>query len=390
MTARWAASAAGLLGRLSRALTLTGSLLAIGLTLHTVVNSRLLRRPWTPGAGESDTGDEPVVTERVSVLVPARDEAGTLPALLASLRSQRGVTDLEILVLDDGSTDDTGAVVLGGVATDPRVALLRGGPLPEDWLGKPHACHQLAAAATGSVLLFVDADVVLKPHAVAATVTLLRGSGLDLISPYPRQLALGTAERLVQPLLQWSWLTTLPLRLAERSPRPSLSAANGQLIAVDTAVYRRAGGHAAVRTAVLEDIGLLRAVKSAGGRGAPGDGSQVASCRMYRSWPEVRDGYAKSLWAAFGTPWRAAAVMAVLALAYAVPPVAALTGSRWGLVGYAAAVAGRVVSGRATGGRVWPDALAHPASVAVAGWLTWLSWHRKRQGTLSWKGRVIR
>ena len=160
------------------------------------------------------------------------------------------------------------------------------------------------------MLVFVDADVVLAPHAVAASVALLRWAALDLVSPYPRQLAVTPAERLVQPLLQWSWLTTLPLRLAERSPRPSLAAANGQLLVVDAAAYRRAGGHRAVRAEMLEDVALLRAVKAAGGRGGVVDGTALATCRMYAGWPDLRDGYAKSLWSAFGSPAGAAAVVA--------------------------------------------------------------------------------
>ena len=100
----------------------------------------------------------------------------------------------------------------------------------------------------------------------------------------------GSAERLVQPLVPWLWATTLPLRLAERSPRPSLAAANGQFLVLTRRGYDRAGGHAAVRGEVLEDIALLRAVKRSGGRGVPIDGSRLAACRMYDGWPAVRDG----------------------------------------------------------------------------------------------------
>jgi hypothetical protein len=133
----------------------------------------------------------------------------------------------------------------------------------------------------------------------------------------------------------------------------------------------------------------MRAVKRAGGRGVPADGSRIAECRMYSSWPQVRDGYAKSLWEAFGSPSGAAAVMAVLALAYVVPAVAAVRGSRIGALGYAAGVAGRVVTARATGSRAWPDPLAHPASVMLAAGLTAHSWRRRRAGTLTWKGRAL-
>jgi hypothetical protein len=119
------------------------------------------------------------------------------------------------------------------------------------------------------------------------------------------------------------------------------------------------------------------------------DGTGLASCRMYDGWPALRDGYAKSLWSAFGSPAGAAAVVGGLALAYVVPPLAALHGSRVGLVGYAAGVAGRVVTARRTGGRPWPDALAHPVSVAVFGALVGDSLRRYRAGTLTVRGRQL-
>jgi len=355
------------------ALVAAGSAMAAAGTVHAAVNAVLLRRP--------DVAARPG-PERVSVLVPMRNEAGTAADCLAAVLAQDGVT--EVLVLDDGSADGTARIAR---ATGARV--LAGRPLPAGWLGKPHACQQLADAAdpAADVLVFLDADVRLRPGAIAATVALL--GERDLVCPYPRQVAGTAAERLVQPLLQWSWLTFLPLRLAERSPRPSLSAANGQLLAVRRAAYERAGGHAAVRADVVEDVALLRAVKRAGGRGGVADGTTLAECRMYASWPELRDGYTKSLWAAFGSPARAAGVAGLLALGYVVPPLGALLGSKTGLAGYAAGVMGRVLTARRTGGRAWPDALAHPVSVAAFGWLTARSLHAHRAGTLTWKGRRL-
>ena len=246
------------------------------------------------------------------------------------------------------------------------------------------ASGQLIAvdAAAGSVLVFLDAGVRLAPQALAAAVGLLRDGGLDLLSPYPRQLAETAAERLLQPLLTWSWLTALPGPLVERSRRESFAAASGQLIAVDTAAYRAVGGHAAARDRVLDDLALMRAVKRSGGRAAVADGSRIAGCRRYTSWSQVRDGYATSLWEAFGSPAGAAGVMAGLVVLYVVPPVAALRGSSVGLAGYLAAVAGRYVIAERTGGRSMPDCLAHPASVVLLGWLTADSWRRQRRGSL--------
>jgi hypothetical protein len=363
-----------------RAAVRVGSLGAIALTAHAVVNLRRLRVP--------DDDPEPV-TERVSLLLPVRDEAHRLGPCLRSLLEQIRVPDLEILVLDDGSSDGTAELVRELAGDDPRVRLLTGDEPPRGWLGKPHACAQLAEAATGSVLVFVDADVRLAPHAVASAVGMLRDTPLDLVSPYPRQLAVTGSERIVQPLLQWSYLTMLPLRLAETSPRPSLSAANGQFLVVDAARYRAAGGHAAVRDAVLDDVALVRAVKLAGGRGGMVDGTRLASCRMYEGWPQLRDGYTKSLWSAFGSPAGAAAVVAGLGICYLAPPIAALSGSPAGVAGYAAAVAGRYLVAERTDGRSLPDSLAHPASIATFTWLTLRSLVTRRRGRLSWRGRAV-
>jgi glycosyl transferase family 2 len=355
----------------------------VALTAHTVVNAALLRRPRSTGT----------TTERVAVLLPLRDEATRVTPCLESLVGQQGVPDLTVHVLDDGSADDT-ADVVRSVAGD-RVQLHTGAPLPPGWLGKPHACHQLAAAAgDADVLVFVDADVVLAPGAIAAAVTLLRRIDGTLLSPYPKIVGAG---RLVQPLLQWSWLTFLPLRAMERSPRESLAAAGGQWLVADRAGYLRAGGHAAVRADVLEDIGLARAVKRSGGRIALADGSRLATCRMYDSWSELTAGYSKSLWASFGSPAGAAAVVVTLIVLYAVPPAAALGLAAAGalqpalvaLSAYGLGVAGRIVTGTVTGSRTWPDVLAQPVSIVVFGWLVARSFRLRRRGLLSWRGRSI-
>jgi hypothetical protein len=368
-----------------RRLVAAGSAAAVLGTVHAAVNVALLRRPRPPA--EPSTEPAPVsVSVSVSVLIPARDEAGRIGACLAALRDE---PVLEILVLDDGSTDGTAEQAVAG--GDPRVRVLTGSALPTGWLGKPHACAQLAAAADprAAILVFLDADVRLERGAIDAALGVLARADLDLVSPHPRQVAGTLAERLVQPLLQWSILTLLPVRLAERSRRPSLAAANGQFLVVRRGAYERCGGHAAQPAAVLDDLALVRAIKSSGGRGGVIDGTALASCRMYTGWTDLQAGYGKSLWTAFGSPRRAVAVLAGLGVAYVVPPLAALRGSRIGAVGYLAAVAGRMITGRATGARVVPDAFAHPLSVLVLAALTRRSILDARRGRLSWKGRPI-
>ena len=367
-------------GRSLRAATATATALAV----HSGVNALLLRRP-APRAPDD---------RRVSVLLPARNEVDRIGACL---RAILGVdwTDLEVLVLDDESDDGTADVVRDTAAGDPRVKVLAGTAPPPGWLGKPWACAQLADAATGEVLVFVDADVVLVAGAVSAVVGLV-DDGLHLACPYPRQLADGLTARLVQPLLQWSWLTFLPLRLAERPGSPALTAANGQVLACSARAYATAGGHAAVRADVLEDIALARAFKRAGLRAGVADGTTLAECRMYRSAGDLVAGYTKSLWAAFGSPAGAVVVGAGLSWLYVLPAAAllrALVRGDWALAqragsGYLAGVAGRVIAALRTGGRPL-DAAAHPASIAVLSWLIARSLAGHRRGTLHWRGRSL-
>ncbi len=353
-------------------------LLAVGLTIQSAINARLLRRPVAAMR----------ISERVSVLLPLRDEAHRVRPCLEALAAQTGLAhtgNVEFVILDDASSDATAEVVSSVFAGDPRLRLIRGfGDPPPGFLGKPWACARLADAADprAAVLVFLDADVVLAPDGLARTLALLRTARLEFVSPYPRQTAGSVAERLIQPLLTWSWLTLVPLRVAERSAHPSLALANGQLLAVDADSYRSAGGHAAptVRASVLEDIALARLLRRHGCSGGMAAGAHVASCRMYDGWPALRDGYAKSLWAAAGGRRSGSlAQFALLAWLYLRPdPVC-----------YLAGVASRVIAARSAGARAFPDACAHPVSVALLGALTARSWRLRLENALEWKGRPV-
>lgn len=346
------------------------------LLLHTCVNAWLLRRPPRHAT----------VDEHVTVVLPVRDEEERVVRSLPALLAQRGLTSYDVVVCNDGSTDRTVEVVRR--LADRRVTVVDVPPPPPGWLGKPHACAAGAAGARGSVLVFVDADVVVTPEGLARAVALLRVQNWGFVSPYPRQETGSLLERLVQPLLQWSWLTFLPLRLSERSPRPSLVAGNGQLLVVDAETYRRAGGHAAVRADVVEDVALARALRRAGARGTFAEGSDLATCRMYESGRALVDGYAKSLWTAFGSPAGGLAVSSLL-LVLGVAPWLLVTVTPWAWPAVLAGVAGRLVTALRSGGRPLVDVVLHPLSVVAFAALVALSVLRHRRGRLQWKARPV-
>lgn len=373
-----------MVARITRVVVAAASLGALAVAAHTAVNLRRLPRA---------TSTAPV-HEPVSVLIPARDEAADIGDSVRSVLAQVGVCDLELRVLDDGSTDGTADLVDALARTDPRLEVQRSrGEPPDGWLGKPWACSRLADGARGTVLVFVDADVRLAPHAVTAAVGMLRANGLALLAPYPRQHAGSWLERVTQPLVSWAPFALLPLGWQRRSRRPSLSAANGQLLVADAHAYRAIGGHGAVRDRVIDDVSLMASFRRAGYAAWTIDGSELATCRMYRGPRAVRAGYEKSLWAAFGGPVGGLAVCAALLMMFVLPATALVLARDprtrgWAGAGYAAAVTSRALVARRTGEPV-VDAVAHPMSIVALVVLTALSWRGRYRGTLRWKGREV-
>lgn len=371
------------MSRLWTAAVATGTALAVVGLVNTWRNLRIMRTP--PPCDSSDPA-------RVSVLLPLRNEAHRVRPCLTALADQEFT---ELLILDDASTDTTPDVVREVLGTDQRVVLLHGTEEPPPgWLGKPWACQRLADVAKGDVLLFVDADVVLDNDAVRRTAALLAESNASALCPYPRQRVHGVLGRLVQPLLQWSWLTTLPLDLAERSANPATAAGNGQLLATRRRDYQAIGGHGSVRTEVLEDVALVRQFKLHGYPAGMADGTHLAECTMYTSDVELIDGYTKSLWSAFGSPQGALTALLGLSLVYVVPPVASMLGPTrqvrlLGLMGYLAAAAGRWAVARRTSQHTFPDCALHPLSIVAFGGLVIESFRRRRQGILNWRGRPV-
>ncbi|WP_109151976.1 glycosyltransferase [Azospirillum sp. TSO5] len=351
-----------------------------------IVNLSLYRRP---------TAAPPLGTA-VSILIPARnEEAGIAAAIDAALLS-RGV-EVEVVVLDDHSTDCTAEIVRSIAARDARVRLEPAPPLPPGWSGKQHACQALAGLVRHPVLLFQDADVRLSPAAARLTSGALLSGGDGLVSGFPREETGTLAEALVIPLIHFLLLGYLPMAGMRRSTDPRFGAACGQLIAVRKDAYLAAGGHAAIAASLHDGVTLPRAFRRAGQGTDLFDATGLARCRMYRGWRELWSGFSKNATEGMATP-AALPVWTLLLFGGHVLP--------WMLLGWAALhrlpVAAVVLAGlAAVAGVIFRlllavrfrqsvvGALLHPVGILIMLAIQWSALLRARHGKPSeWRGRA--
>jgi len=373
-------------------LTVAALLLAAIPALLTLFNLKVfLRAPEQGGAFE-----EPAV----SVLVPARNEAAAIEPCVRAILASRDV-DLEVVVLDDASTDGTDAIVRQLAEQDARVRLIHGRPLPSGWCGKQHACAQLAEAATHETWVFLDTDVLLSTDAVRRCVAFLDASRASLVSGFPRQMTGSFLEWLLLPLIHFVLLGFLPIARSRMDNSPGLAAGCGQLFITRRGDYLRAGGHTAIRASLHDGIKLPRAFRRAGLRTDIFDATDIASCRMYTRSLDVWKGLSKNATEGIGSPATIVPFTILLAGGQMLP---------WVLVGW----------GLATGWQDWPSwavpvalvavalsslprileatrfrqsftsVLAHPLGIAVFLAIQWVALERRLLGLqTSWRGRSL-
>ncbi len=315
---------------------------------------------------------------RTSILIPARDEADRLPLSLPGVLAQPAD---EILVLDDESSDGTAAVLAG--FADPRLRVLTGAPRPAGWTGKNWACHQLAEAATGDLLVFCDADVRLRPGALDATWTQMRAQHADVFSVFPRQHTGTIGERLLVPLIDETLLAFLPHQLLD-APVPSAVAANGQLLAFRRDAYRAVGGHRAVAGKIVEDLALGRLTRHAGLKLGLALGGDLVGTRMYDGYRSAVRGMGKSIREAHGGSDLILAASAAWNLtAYTVPWLRLRDGRGWQIAALLG-LAERVLVNAKTGRRAYAEAALVPITAPAALAVYAVALRR----TARWKGRT--
>ena len=259
----------------------------------------------------------------ISVLIPARDEAdGIAEAVQCALASRAG--DCEVIVMDDGSSDGTDAVVLALAEVDARVRLAYAPSLPAEWNGKQHACWALARIAKHPVLCFVDADVRLEPDCLARMVGFLETSGCGLVSGFPRLITGSFLEWMLLPLIHFVLLGFLPMGRMRRGTDPAFAAGCGQFMLVRAKDYFACGGHSGIKLTMHDGLRLPRLFREHGIGTDLADITELASCRMYHSAGQVWSGLAKNATEGIASPGRIFPVTMTLLLGQVFPFVAFL------------------------------------------------------------------
>lgn len=345
-----------------------------------VVLSNLLTRQWLKPV-------RAMHSSRVSVLIPARNEAGNIGLLLERI-VHHDYRELEVIVYDDLSTDDTPGIVREFAHKDPRIRLISGRKMLSGWLGKNNACHHLSEQARGDYLLFLDADVRINEGLIGSGLNHMEQHRLDLLSLFPRQIMKGIGEKLSVPAINWILLSLLPLKCTKDCRHASLSAANGQFMLFKASTYRKYLFHQRFRMTPAEDIAISRFMKKEGLRIHTLLGGKLIECRMYTSLKESLDGFSRNLPAFFGNSMPAGLAFAVVTT-LGVLPVALAMGTWPALAYLGAGLAIRMLVSWQSGQSICFNALTAPLQQGVLFWMSLKALVNKQRKQNIWKGRYI-
>lgn len=326
-------------------------------------------------------------TDLVSILIPARNEEECIITLLSSIKEQN-YSNIEVLVLDDNSSDKTFQLCESFAKSDSRFKVIKGQKLEGSWLGKNFACHQLASKAKGKYMLFLDADEVIEDGLINNAVHRMRQGRLALLSLFTNQVMLTVGERLVVPLMHFLLLNSLPLRLVRLSKNPKLSAASGQFMLFDSVSYHTHQWHAQVKDKIVEDIEIMKLVKAYQYKGESLLANGYIACRMYTGFTEAVNGFSKNLLAGFN--YNIAGLICYLLLIIVGPVFIALY-LNYSLLFFAITliVLTRIMISLASGQNVLLNILLHPFQMLSLVLISCISIKRHLTKRINWKGRII-
>jgi chlorobactene glucosyltransferase len=234
----------------------------------------------------------------ISILIPARNEEINIEKCIKAFLKQ-DYPNLEILVLDDNSNDNTYSIVKKLSQKNKNIKIFKGKQLPQGWLGKNFACYQLSRYAKGEYLFFTDADTHHLQNSVSSAFAAMLNNGLDALCPFPREIMVTIHERMVIPFMNFAILLFMPLALIRKSKNPLFCTGVGQCLLFKREVYFGMGGHAAIKGKILEDVHITKKTKEMGYSYMIFDGRKIISCRMYKNFKQVFVGYTRILFSAF-------------------------------------------------------------------------------------------
>ena len=348
-------------------------------------------------------GAHPGLNPLLSIVVPARNESASIGQTIAALTRQ-SYRNLEIIVVNDQSTDDTAGIVRAIASTDARVTLIDGQPTPEGWLGKPWALHQGSDRARGALLLFVDADILYAPGAVAAGLAFQEERGAQMVSFFPELELRGFWENVLLTQLVMIVFVLFPSWLSNLTTKESLGIGGGTGNLITRQAYDRIGGHAALRRAIVDDVGLSRLARRHGFGSLVVRADGLIRLRIYDGLRAIVTGFEKNTSAVFGNSIVAVAVVCALTAVFHLWPFALsiVAVSQWltdapvsvvarlGLVTVGVITILRLVVFSSLGYSILTAIFAYPLSLAVWMFIIARSAVVTRGRSVSWRGRTFR
>ncbi|MBI1189141.1 MAG: glycosyltransferase [Tepidisphaera sp.] len=361
-----------------------------------MTRANLARFRPAPPAPRPDGNDLPLI----SVCIPARNEEANLEACVRGVLASTGA-NLEVLVYDDQSTDETPEILARLCEADARVRRVDTLALPEGWNGKQHACWRMAAAAKGQWLVFTDADVRFAPECLSRAVALGERDNLGLVSAFPRQLVGTLGEALAVPMIFFILLMYLPFGRMRSTLDPAASAACGQFLCVRRDAYDASGGHQSFKDSMHDGVKMPRAIRRAGFKTDLFDASDLLQCRMYQGAAQTWRGFAKNAFEGLGSLLLLTFLTLVHLLGYLLPwaalalwrPLSPLAASLWaGAILLAALQMNLIYARRLASGPTAATLLPRllPAlGVATMSLIQWHSYLLHLTGRRSWRGRTL-
>ena len=317
------------------------AMLAAGFWIPAGVWLMTKRHAFTVLASVSVRDEDPLLP--VSVVIPARNEERNLEQALQSVLAL-DYPDLEIIVANDRSTDDTGAILEKMAERDARLTVVTIDELPAGWIGKPHALHVGAQRARGEFILFTDADIVFHPSALRKAVAHAQAHQFDHVTLMPEGAMPGSFLKAVSATFgMFMFIIFKPWQA--RNPRSRRYMGVGAFNLIRTSVYQDLGGHEPVALRPDDDLKFGKLVKDDGYRQDVLNGRGMVTVEWYRSVAELIDGLMKNMFA--GMEYRVSSVIAATLAALVMhiwPWIGVWVTGGWPQAGYAVTIVMMIIS----------------------------------------------